>query len=354
MDSLKIKPADECKYDLVSLGEVMLRLDPGEGRICTARSFKTWEGGGEYNVAKGLSRCFGMRTAIVTALVDNDIGRLIKGNMLQGGVGDSLIKWVADDGMGRTARNGLYFMERGFGIRGAKGVSDRGLTAVSQLKTGDIDWEKIFGKQGVRWFHTGGIFAGLSESTPGVIEEAMSIAKKYGTIVSYDLNYRPSLWEERGGKEASNTQNNQFKPYLDVQIGIDAESAVFLNPDRSHLKKAMVDSIKDFSNIKLVASTIRDCKTASLNDWGSICWVDGEFCEGKEYRNLGILDRVGGGDAFAAGLIYGFLANKGPQKALDYGSTHGALCMTTLGDTSMSYLEEVESLLSDDSGGIFR
>jgi 2-dehydro-3-deoxygluconokinase len=354
MDALKIKPAHECKYDFVALGEVMLRLDPGEGRISTAGSFDVWEGGGEYNVAKGLSYCFKMRTSIVTSLVDNDIGQLIKGRILQGGVDFSLIKWEPFDGIGGISRNGLYFMERGFGIRGAKGVSDRGLTAVSQLKPGDIDWEDLFGNQGVRWFHTGGIFAGLSDSTPDVIEEAMSIAKKYGTIISYDLNYRPSLWEKRGGKEASAIQNNQFKRYLDMQIGIDADTDFFLNPDRSDLKKAINNSVKDFPNIKVVASTIRNYKTASINDWGAICRVNGEFFEAKEYKNLEILDRVGGGDAFGAGLIYGFLTNRDPQKAINYGLAHGAICMTTPGDTTMSTLEEVENAMSNHSGKVFR
>ncbi len=350
---MKIKSRNECKYDFVALGEVMLRLDPGEERISTARSFQPWEGGGEYNVAKGLSKCFKMRTGIATALVKNDVGELIKSMILQGGVDSSLIKWEPCDGMGRTSRNGLYFMERGFGIRGAKGISDRGLTAVSQLKPGDIDWEDLFGIQGVRWFHTGGIFAGLSDSTPDVIEEAMSIAAKHGTIISYDLNYRPSLWEQRGGKEASNRMNNQFKKYIDVQIGIDAETSLFLNPG-SGLKKAIDNSVKDFPNIKVVASTIRNYKSATINDWGAICRINGEFYEAKEFKNLEIHDRVGGGDSFASGLIYGFLTDSTPEKAINYGLTHGALCMTTPGDTSMSSLEEVENTMLNHSGNMFR
>src|SRR3954468_9605338 len=177
MPILNVKPADSCKYDMLALGEVMLRLDPGEGRVRTAREFKAWEGGGEYNVARGLRRCFGLRTAVATAFADNEVGRLLEDFIFQGGVDTSFIRWRPYDGVGRTIRNGLNFTERGFGIRGAVGVPDRGITAASQLKVGDFDWEDIFGKQGVRWLHTGGIFAALSDTTPALVEEAVQIAK---------------------------------------------------------------------------------------------------------------------------------------------------------------------------------
>ncbi|RLB72679.1 MAG: sugar kinase, partial [Deltaproteobacteria bacterium] len=219
MSILDIKSIDECRYDILSLGEVMLRLDPGEGRIHTTRSFNAWEGGGEYNVARGLRRCFLLRAAIVTALTENPVGRLVEDLMLQGGVDVSLVKWVGYDGIGRDVRNGINFTERGFGIRGAVGCSDRGNTAVSQLKVGDIDWEHIFGELGVRWFHTGGIFAALSETTGDVVIEAAKIAKKHGTIVSYDLNYRPSLWKGFGGIEKCQQINRKIAEYVDVMIG---------------------------------------------------------------------------------------------------------------------------------------
>lgn len=191
--NLNVKDAASCKYDMISLGEIMLRLDPGEGRIKTARSFRAWEGGGEYNVARGLRRCFGMRTAAVTALADNEVGRLVEDFMLEGGVDTSLIKWVPYDGIGRTVRNGLNFTERGFGIRGALGVSDRGNTAVSKLKPGDIDWEHIFGELGVRWFHTGGIFAALSETTAEVVIEAVKTAKNTEqSFPTTSITVRPS------------------------------------------------------------------------------------------------------------------------------------------------------------------
>src|SRR6267142_833623 len=205
--SLNIKPKDKCRWDLLSLGEVMLRLDPGEGRIHTTRNFQVWEGGGEYNVARGLRRCFGMETSIVTALAENPVGRLVQDLIYQGGVDQSHVKWVDFDGVGRSVRNGLNFTERGFGVRAALGCSDRGHTAVSQLKAGDIDWEQIFGVEGARWFHTGGIFCALSETTPQVAREAMETARDAGTIISYDLNYRPSLWQAIGGQARAREVN---------------------------------------------------------------------------------------------------------------------------------------------------
>ncbi|HXM33975.1 MAG TPA: PfkB family carbohydrate kinase, partial [Pyrinomonadaceae bacterium] len=207
MNRLSVKAKAECRWDCVSLGEVMLRLDPGHGRVHTARTFQVWEGGGEYNVARGLKRCFGMDAAVVTALADNSVGRLVQDLIYQGGVDQSHIRWVKYDGVGRAVRNGLNFTERGFGVRAALGCSDRGHTAVSQLQPGDIDWEAVFVKEGARWFHTGGIFAALSESTPLVAREAMEAAKRSGTIVSYDLNYRESLWKGIGGKERAREVN---------------------------------------------------------------------------------------------------------------------------------------------------
>ncbi|HEX8153170.1 MAG TPA: sugar kinase, partial [Thermoanaerobaculia bacterium] len=226
--ALTINDPESCRYDLVSLGEVMLRLDPGEGRIATARSFTAWEGGGEYNVARGLRRCFGLRTAIVTALVDNPVGRLIEDLMLQGGTDLSFVRWVSDDGVGRRSRNGLNFTERGFGVRAALGSSDRGHTAVSQLRPGDIDWERLFTGSGARWFHTGGIFAALSETTPDVAREAMKAARKHGVVVSYDLNYRPSLWKGIGGPEKAREVNRELVSLVDVLFGNEEDFSVAL------------------------------------------------------------------------------------------------------------------------------
>ena len=215
---LLLRAPETCRWDCVSLGEVMLRLDPGDGRVHTARTFQVWEGGGEYNVARGLKRCFGLNTAVVTALADNPVGRLVEDLMFQGGV-EQRVTWVKYDGVGRTVRNGLNFTERGFGVRAALGCSDRGHTAISQLTPGVVDWDEIFGTLGARWLHTGGIFCALSETTPLVAEEAMAAARRHGTLISYDLNYRDSLWKSIGGQAKARDVNRRLAPYIDVMLG---------------------------------------------------------------------------------------------------------------------------------------
>ncbi|RQV92037.1 sugar kinase [bacterium] len=363
---LKVKSAQDCQYDLLSLGEIMLRLDPGEGRIHTTRSFRVWEGGGEYNVARGLRRCFGLRTAVVTAFVDNPVGRLVEDFILQGGVDTSLIRWVPFDGIGRVARNGLNFTERGFGVRGALGCSDRGNTAASQLKKRDIDWDTIFGGSGVRWFHTGGIFAALSESTPEVVIEAMRSAKKHDTVISYDLNYRPSLWKAIGGQEKAQEVNQEIAQYVDVMLGNEEDFTACLGLavegvdahlsalDVNSFKKMIEKAVSVYPNFQVVATTLRTVKTATINDWGAVCWMDGQFYEADHYPNLEILDRVGGGDSFASGFIYGLMELGDPEKAVQYGAAHGALAMTTPGDTTMATLKEVEKIVGGGSARVVR
>ena len=363
---LKIKSAEACTFDQISLGEVMLRLDPGEGRINTARLFRAWEGGGEYNVARGLRRCFGMRTAVVTAFAENAVGRLIEDFILQGGVDTRFIKWVPYDGVGRNVRNGLNFTERGFGIRGALGVSDRGNSAAARIKKGDIDFEDIFGRLGVRWLHTGGIFAALSNTTAGVIEEAFTAAKKHGTIISYDLNYRPSLWKSIGGKDAAQKVNRLLVKYVDVMIGneedftaclgfkVDGEDEGLSTLDTAGYKKMINDVVKEFPNFKVVATTLRTVKSATVNDWGAICWADGKFYEAQHRENLEIMDRGGGGDSFASGLIYGLMVKDDPAYAVECGAAHGALAMTTPGDTSMVSLAEVEKIMKGGGARVER
>jgi 2-dehydro-3-deoxygluconokinase len=364
---MNIKPQSSCKYDLVSLGEVMLRLDPGDGRIRTTRSFRCWEGGGEYNVARGLKRCFGMNTAIVTALVDNEVGRLVEDLILQGGVDMSHVRWVESDGVGRRARNGLNFTERGFGVRAAKGCSDRGHTGVSQLKVGDVDWRKIFTDEGARWFHCGGIFAGLSDSTHEVAEEAMLAARESGTVISYDLNYRASLWQDSGGKDKAQQVNRALAKHVDVMIGneedfsaslgfevdgLNLESQHELDPGKF---KAMIEKVvREFPNFKAVATTLRNAKTASTNDWGAVLYHGGEFFEAVRRPNLEIMDRVGGGDSFASGLIYGFMTEKTPEECVNYGAAHGALAMTTPGDTTMATLADVERVAGGGAARVAR
>ncbi|SNX55873.1 2-dehydro-3-deoxygluconokinase [Streptomyces sp. TLI_55] len=343
--------------DVVALGEVMLRFDPGEGRIRTARTFQVWEGGGEYNVVRGLRRCFGLRTAVVTALADNAVGRLVEDLILQGGVDTSLIRWAPDDGIGRGARNGLNFVERGYGIRGALGVSDRAHTAVSQLRKGDVDWDAVF-SAGVRWFHTGGIFAGLSDTTVDVADEAMAAARRHGVTVSYDPNYRPSLWTGRGGAEAAREVDLRLARHADVVVGAlglagacpgDVRVAADEVPD------ALAGVAALLPRAKVLATTLRAVPSAGVNDWSSAAWsADTGVITGPYMPGLHVLDRIGSGDAFAAGLIHGLLDGAGLERALAYGTAHGALVMTTPGDVSMATRTEVEALIAGGSAHVRR
>jgi 2-dehydro-3-deoxygluconokinase len=343
----KIKSAKECRWDLVSLGEVMLRFDPGPGRIVGARSFDVWEGGGEYNVARGLRRCFGLRTSIATALVDNPVGRLVEDLILQGGVDQSSVLWRDFDGVGRKARNGVYFLERGFGVRGGMGMMDRG-----HAKKGG----------GVRWFHTGGVMAALSESSTAVVREAMTAAKKHGTVVSFDCNYRPSLWKTRGGRKGSVKVNRELLPLVDVLFGHEGDVAEVLGEAAHgpvwHTQasfKPMAERVAaEFPNLKVIASTVRKPITANRNGWSAFGWMGGRAMQGLEFGELEILDRVGGGDSFASGLIYGLLAGKSLQWSLECGVAHGALAMTTAGDSSMATLAEVERLMAGGGAGTLR
>jgi 2-dehydro-3-deoxygluconokinase len=364
--ALVLKAREQCGFDAVSLGEVMLRLDPGEGRIRTARQFQAWEGGGEYNVTRGLRKCFGLRTAVVSSFVNNEVGHLIEDCILQGGVCTDFLVWREDDGMGRTVRNGLNFTERGHGIRGAVGNPDRGNTAASQMKPGDVDWEKIFGEIGARWFHTGGIFAALSETTAALTIEAVTAAKKHGTIVSYDLNYRPSLWKSIGGLEKAREVNREIAKHVDVMIGNEEDFTASLGfevegvdesiseIETDAFKRMIQQAVAEFPNFQVAATTLRRVLTATRNDWSAILWHEGEIYDSQKFAELEILDRVGGGDSFASGLAFGFLEFNDPQQAVNYGAAHGALASTTPGDTSMATREEVEKVLSGAGARVVR
>ena len=366
MSELIIKPESEANWDCVSFGEVMLRFDPGFGRVRNARSFQVWEGGGEYNVARAMRKCWGKRAAVVTALPKNDLGWLVEDFIMQGGVDMSHVIWRDFDGLGKNTRVGLNFTEKGFGIRPALGCSDRGYSAASQIKPGEFNWEKIFGEEGVRWFHTGGIFAALASNTAEAVIEAVQVAKKYGTVVAYDLNYRASLWKSQGGKEAAQRINREIARYVDVMIGNEEDFTACLgfevegnDPNLKELnlegyRKMINEAVKTYPNFKVVATTLRTVKTATINDWSAMCWADGKIYKAKDYPGLEIMDRVGGGDSFASGLVYGLMSGADLETAVNYGAAHGALAMTTPGDTSMATMAEVKKLAGGGSARVDR
>ena len=364
---LRIRPASDVRYDAVSLGEVMLRLDPGEGRIRTTRTFRAWEGGGEYNVARGLRRVFGHRTAIVTALVDDEVGRLVEDLILTGGVDTAFLRWVPSDGVGREVRNGLNVTERGFGVRGAVGVSDRGHTAASRLAPSDVDWDHLFGDLGVRWLHTGGIFAALSPTSADTTLAAVQAARRHGTVVSYDLNYRPSLWRSIGGQSRAQELNREIARSVDVMIGNEEDFGAALgfavqgvDEDLTRLEvdafAAMIDEVAtEYPDLAVIATTLRSVRSATVNDWGAIAWSPATgLVRATQRDGLEILDRVGGGDSFASGLVHGLLTGETLATAVELGAAHGALAMTTPGDTSMASAAEVRKLASGGSARVIR
>ncbi|MFT8395243.1 sugar kinase [Propionibacterium sp.] len=364
---LPLRPASECRFDAVSLGEVMLRLDPGPKRVRATRAFDVWEGGGEYNVIRGLSRVFNQRTAVATAFADNEVGHLLEGLILTGGVNTSLIKWVPYDGIGATVRNGLNFTERGFGVRGALGVSDRGNSAASQLGKDDIDFDELFGTLGVRWLHTGGIFAGLSAKTTETTIAAVEAAHRNGTIVSYDVNYRPSIWMNNGGQEHAIKTNRAIAPLVDVMIGSEEDFSSGLGfpvegmdaglTDQTVASfESMINRVADaYPNLKVIATTISTVASATTNNWGALAWSPETGLLKSTFRNgLEVFDRVGGGDAFGAGFVFGLLAGQNLATCVEYGAANGALEMTTPGDSSLATKDEVVSLATGGTARLVR
>ncbi len=367
MPELEIRPADGCRYAAVALGEVMLRLDPGDTRIRAARTFSAWEGGGEYNVIRGLAGVFGLPTAIVTALVDNEVGHLIESLILAGGVDTSWVHWTEFDGVGRAARNGLNFTERGFGVRAAKGVSDRGQTAIASLRADQVDFDRLFGDLGVQWLHTGGIVAALSKTSSDTVLAAMTAARRHGTRISYDLNYRPSLWRSIGGKARARAVNRQLVEQADLLIGNEEDFTAALGFDVEGVDEnltrlpltgysKMIGRVAEaFPNLAIIATSLRTVRSASVNDWGAVAWsTHTGLLEATRRDNLEVLDRVGGGDSFASGLIYGLLAGNDLHTSLELGAAHGALAMTTPGDTSMATRAEVVRLANGRSPRVER
>ena len=322
----------------------MLRFDPGDERIHAARSFRVWEGGGEYNVARNIATCFRQRAAVVTALADNQIGRLVEGLIQQGGVDDSQILWRPADGISRDVRNGIYFMERGYGTRPPTGCSDRGNTAVSKLKPGEIDWTDLFTRNGTRWFHTGGIFAALSESTAQVAAEAMRAAKESGAGVSYDLNYRESLWSDRGGRDAANQLNTELLKFADVAFGVENFDATVSGYSENAFRQATSAMLTRHPNLRILATTLRDVISASCHSVGGVCVVKDEIFKSKDHENIDVLDRVGSGDAFAAGFVYGILSGEQTQTAVELASASAVLALASAGDGSSATLPEIRGL----------
>lgn len=342
---LNIKPKSDCRWDLISLGEVLLRFDAGDERIETARNFRVFDGGGEYNVARNLAKVFGQKTAIATALTDNALGRLAENLVLQGGVDASEILWRTGESNGASARNGIYFIERGFGLRAPNSCFDRANTAISQLEAGDVDWQKILSQRQTRWFHTGGVFVGLSDSTPVAAAEAMRAARDSGTVVSYDLNYRDSLWKTRGGRAEANRVNRELLSFAHVVFGVPDFTARFENFDADAFQTAAQKLQAEFPNLVIIATTLRDVKSASFHNLSAACFSGGRVFKARDYENAQVFDRVGSGDAFASGFVYGLLEEKGASFALECGAACAVLTMTTPGDNVSARLAEVEALM---------
>ena len=356
---MKIRDAKDCRFDLVSLGECMIRLSPpGYGRIEFAPVLEVWVGGGEYNVAYALAR-LGLRTGWVGGLNDSPMGRIVANHARSVGMDVSHAPVHRYDGVGRKDRIGLNFTEVGTSRRASVTLYDRGHSASANLMPGEVNWNKLFREEGVRWLHTGGIFAALSDSTRQVVAEAVKAAHEAGTIVSYDLNFRSKLWSSRDAIATT----KPLVPYVDCLIGNeeDFQKVLGYEVEGVDVEKGRLDTtafknmvnkvVKDYPNVKVVGTTLRGVKSALINDWSAILWTEGRFYDGPNFENLEIEDRVGGGDGFASGFAYGFLTGRPPQDCVNLGVAHGALLMSTRGDTSQITLDE---LLHTAGGGSAR
>jgi len=360
--ALHIHPEKDTQFDLLALGECMIRLSPpGHQRIELTPVFEAYAGGGEYNVAYALAR-YGMRTSWVSRLVDNPLGHFIKNHARTSGMDISEVLWAPYDGSGRADRIGLNFTEVGMGVRASVTMYDRGHTAVSHMKAGDVDWNRIFTQRKVRWFHTGGIFTALSDGCADVALESMKAAHDAGTIVSYDLNFRSKLWSSKKAIEV--TRN--LVPFIDVLIGNEEDFQKVLGFEvegtDANLKslpiegyKRMVERVvKTHPHIQAVGTTLREVVSGSVNNWSAIMYYDGQFYSSRRYEHLEIEDRVGGGDGFCSGFVYGLLHGMNPQECVEMGAAHGALLQSTRGDTSMVTMEELKHVMGGGSARIKR
>lgn len=363
---LEIKTDGATEYDIVSLGEVMLRLDPGDRPIAGARVFEAWEGGGEYNVARAASAVFGLRSAVVTALVDNAVGRLIVRLIGEGGVDTRFVTWLPFDGIGKKVRNPLNFTERGFGVRAARGVSDRASSAASQNVLEAVGWDDVFFKYGTRWFHTGGIFTALSEESAQAAMNAIARARDSGAVVSYDLNYRPSLWQDRGGRQAARELNAKLATMVDVLVGNEEDYGDCLGievprvkdvdrvEEREGFAEILLEARRQYPGVKVTLMTLRKVLSASRNDWSAIGIAGDALYKGRMFHGLEIYDRIGGGDGFISAFAAAMLEGKDFSRAIDEGIAHGALVMTTPGDVSMATKDDVERLAGGSAPRVIR
>jgi 2-dehydro-3-deoxygluconokinase len=371
MASLQIPAVAGTVHDFLALGALVTRLDPGIIPFKEADTYSLHVSGGEYNVATNLSTCFGMRTAVASAMVDYPIGQRIESAVSKAGV-TPYYKRFAHDGV-RGPNMAIVWSDRGQGVRAPVVFYNRSNEAAQQLKPGSFDWDAIFGKGNVRWFHSGGIFSALSPTTSELVIEAMQAAKKAGAVVSFDLNYRAKLWAlaaaERGlnaaqaSEEAAKTLR-KIVSFVDVLVGNeedlqkglglkgqDVESSGKLDPSAFF---GMITNVsKDFPNIKAVATTLREVHSTNRHSWSAVLWLDGKSYQAPACE-LDVYDRVGGGDGFAAGLFYGLLSGKSPEEALNLGWAHGAMLTTTPGDTSMVSLDQVEAFAKGGSARIQR
>jgi 2-dehydro-3-deoxygluconokinase len=354
---------DHCALDLLSLGALVHRLDPGVTPFRKARSFDIHVSGGEYNVAANLSDCFGLRTGIATAMVNNPIGDLVQARVREMGV-VPFYKHFEHDGV-RGPNIATVYSDRGQGVRAPVVFYNRANEAASLLKAGDFDWAKVMAG-GCRWFHSGGIFASLSEANSDVIIEGMKAAKAQGAVVSFDLNYRGKLWKPVGGERRAVEVLRKIVANVDCLIGNEEDMQKGLGirgPEVTKKEESKLDpnvffgmieaTVKEFPNIKLVATTLRETHSANRHDWAAVLWMDGQRYISPTCQ-LDVIDRIGGGDGFAAGIVYGLISGRGPEQALKLGWAHGALLTTFHGDTTMATLAEVEAFAAGGGARVQR
>lgn len=363
MPRLQLRDAQTCRHDFLSIGAIVRRLDPGVIPLHEASHYECHCSGGEYNPAAALAKTFGLRAAVVSASVEYPPGWWIAAQVRKMGV-EAYLKWFPYDGVG-SPRIATVYSDRGFGVRPPEVFYDRANEAGAMLKPGDVDWNDLFGVKGVRWFHSGGIFASLSSTTGELIIEGMKAAHQHGTVTSYDLNFREKLWKASGGVERGVEVNRRIVEHVDVLFGNEEDLQRGLGipgPDVESTRSALDPEnfkimigrlLEQYPHIQLVATTLREVHSAFRHSWKAVMYYDGQFYESPQCE-LDVYDRVGGGDGFASGLMFGLLTGEEPEPALRLGWAHGALLTTYPGDVSMARLEQVRRLAQGGSARIQR